>query len=376
MTTVESVQNAESSAILQPRESEESPAVQPFVGGRLYILDGLRLVAALMVVIWHFVGANSSQAYGKPTSSLFPAVVWKLAHYGWTGVYLFFLISGFVICMSAWGRPMGDFAASRITRLFPAYWFAVLLTSAVLTVAPIFQGRRKLSDTVSNLSMFQELLGVRPIDPAYWTLLVEMQFYLLFAIVVAKGLTYKRVVTFCAVWTLVSLAASAYSVPGSAALAPRFSSFFVAGIAFYLIYRFGSSLLLWGIVGFSWIICMNRIIKLAAGNYGADWRPASVAITLFFVLVALIALHKFDWIRWKALVAAGALTYPLYLVHQEIGLTLIKGFSEHIAPVPLLLSVIAVVLLLAYLIHHLVEKPVARLLKRGLSSSLAQLRRG
>jgi peptidoglycan/LPS O-acetylase OafA/YrhL len=46
--------------------------------------------------------------------------MYRVAHQGWTGVYLFFLISGFVICMSAWGRSVGQFAASRITRLFPA----------------------------------------------------------------------------------------------------------------------------------------------------------------------------------------------------------------------------------------------------------------
>uniref|UniRef100_A0AAU2VA93 Integral membrane protein n=1 Tax=Streptomyces sp. NBC_00003 TaxID=2903608 RepID=A0AAU2VA93_9ACTN len=37
--------------------------------------------------------------------------------------YIFFLISGFVICMSCWGKPLGDFFVSRVVRLYPAYWF-------------------------------------------------------------------------------------------------------------------------------------------------------------------------------------------------------------------------------------------------------------
>ena len=52
--------------------------------------------------------------------------------FGYLGVELFFLISGFVILMSVWNRAPGAFGVSRVVRLFPAYWFSVVLAMIVL----------------------------------------------------------------------------------------------------------------------------------------------------------------------------------------------------------------------------------------------------
>ena len=62
-----------------------------------------------------------------------------------------------------------------------------------------------LSQVAANLTMLQNPLGVHDIDPSYWTLAVELRFYLLFAIVLAIGVTYRRVVYFCVVWLAVSV---------------------------------------------------------------------------------------------------------------------------------------------------------------------------
>src|SRR5262245_16928724 len=148
---------------------------------RLYVLDGLRLIAALMVVSWHLVAGHASQAWGADTSVLF-APIHGISRYGWLGVELFFLISGFVICMSSWGRSVGGFAISRIARLFPAYWVAVALTAATLALWPVYQQPLSTIDTLANLTMVQELFGVGYLDLSYWTLLVELVFYVLFAI--------------------------------------------------------------------------------------------------------------------------------------------------------------------------------------------------
>lgn len=47
-----------------------------------------------------------------------------------------FLISCFVICMRAWGRTVGEFAVSRLSRLFPAYWVGIVLTALVVKMWP------------------------------------------------------------------------------------------------------------------------------------------------------------------------------------------------------------------------------------------------
>ncbi|MBM0255919.1 acyltransferase family protein [Micromonospora sp. 4G55] len=81
---------------------------------RLYVLDGLRLVAALLVVGFHFT--VFAKPWGVPNGSALPGLA-VATQFGWLGVYLFFLISGFVICMSAEGRSVAQFATARITRL-------------------------------------------------------------------------------------------------------------------------------------------------------------------------------------------------------------------------------------------------------------------
>lgn len=340
---------------------------------RLYVLDGLRFFAAVMVVGWHLVAGNAARAWQAAPADLF-GPVWSVSRYGWLGVELFFLISGFVICMSSWGRTVGEFAISRIVRLYPAYWVAVLLTAALLALFPLYQEPLSTVDTLANLTMVQELMNVPDLDLSYWTLLVELNFYVLFAIVVARGLTYKRVVVFCLAWTAAALVAMGFGGQLALIMVSRYAPYFIAGVAFYLIKRFSGSMLLWGIVGSSWVIALVRL-KTEIAGYPVGFRYAAVIVTFFFLLMGAVATGKLDWVKWPWVATMGLLTYPLYLLHQVIGLTVIKAIHQYIDPWVLLPSVVLALMLLAWLMHLLVERPGSRLLKRGLQRSLEQLRR-
>jgi peptidoglycan/LPS O-acetylase OafA/YrhL len=341
-------------------------------GSRLRILDGLRLVAALAVVGWHLTAAPTAGWSGHPFGGLTAAT-----RYGWLGVELFFLISGFVICMSGWGRSVGEFAASRAARLYPAYWFAVLL-AAVVVAAFLKRDAVTWPQVAANFTMLQNPLGVRDIDPSYWTLAVELRFYLLFAIVLAMGVTYRRVVYFCVIWLSVSV-----FVSGQPWLAWLISAenvpYFVAGIALFLIHRFGPTLLLWGIVTASWLLGLYHLdshIRATLHETSATaWLPAAAVVTACFGVMILVAtgrLRRFDW-PW--LVTAGALTYPLYLIHQSLGVTVITHLHRVIPAGLLLAGLIAALLGLAWLVHRYVERPLAARMKRGAAASLAALRR-
>lgn len=83
------------------------------------------------MVAYHYTAVFGNLFWGVPSREVFPKLS-AVTAYGAMGVQLFFIISGFVILMSAHGRPVGQFAASRISRLFPAYWTAVLLTAFLL----------------------------------------------------------------------------------------------------------------------------------------------------------------------------------------------------------------------------------------------------
>ncbi|MEO5876045.1 MAG: acyltransferase [Streptosporangiaceae bacterium] len=369
--------------ILPEEHAQAAPPRQP----RLYVLDGLRLVAAVMVLFGHWVGTGAygggPPVWGEQAEHVFPTAMVATASFGWSGVALFFLISGFVICMSSWDRDLASFARSRIVRLLPAYWVCVLLTTACLAVTA---GRgvdlvELFSGAVTNLTMVQKGYGVSHIDPVYWTLWSELKFYLLFAVVVFFGLTYRRVVTFCWLWMIAATLAQASGEPLlSEILQPRYAAYFIAGIAFYLIRRFGPTLMLWLMIATSFAVAQNQIQSFASSEIKAmRWHFPLWGILLllfgYFVLMALVALGGLDVVTGRWLVTAGALTYPLYLLHQVIGLEAIHFLHSRIPAYPLLAGMFVGMLLLAYLVHVLVEKPGGRRLHREITRSYEAMRR-
>ncbi|MFD4245221.1 acyltransferase family protein [Streptomyces sp. NPDC058525] len=371
------------------REAAPAPAPAPAPAAgkrpRLAALDGLRLIAALMVVFHHYVGFGgnadpSKNAWTKPVDVVFPTASW-LASYTWTGVEFFFIISGFVICMSSWGRSLGDFFTSRVVRLYPAYWFAVLATTAVVTLWPLVVQPLGAKDVLLNLTMLQEPFKVGSVDAVYWTLWVELRFYLLFALVVWKGVTYRRVVLFCVLWTVASVLVTAGRAPfADYILMPEYSPYFVAGVAMYLMHRFRPTLLLWGIVLVSWLFSVRQVTlynDALAGSLGRtmDSKPAIVLMTLGYLVMIVLALGGLSWVRGKWLTVAGATTYPLYLLHEHIGWTGIRLLRNDLSPWTLVAVMTLGMLAAAWLVHRFVERPLSALLKRGLTRSFESLRR-
>lgn len=340
---------------------------------RLLVLDGLRLAAALLVVAHHLVRGP----WGVPPEHLFGGLA-SVASYGWLGVNLFFLVSGFVICLSSWGRGLGEFAVSRIVRLFPAYWLGVVLTTAVLAAWPVLRGPLPAPESLANLTMLQSGLGVTDQDWSYWSLGAELRFYLLFAIVVWLGVTCRRVVYFCAVWTVVAVFSTTWDQRWiDNMIVPEFAPYFVTGVALFLIHRFGPNLLLWGLVGVNWLIALYRLQGYPAlEHFHQNWWGVAAAVTACFALMTAVALGAFHRVGWRWLTVAGALTYPLYLIHQAIGQTLILGLRDVVPHWPLLGGTVALMLGAAWLIHRWVERPVGSRLRRGLKSSLEAVRGG
>lgn len=347
---------------------------------RLAALDAVRILAALGVVFYHYVALDS--AWGEPTAAVFPGIR-PFAVYGWLGVEVFFLVSGFVICMSVWGRSVGDFAVSRISRLFPAYWAGIAFTALVLLAWPEVRPLTSFGDVVVNLSMLQGGVGVPNVDDAYWTLFVELKFYVLFAVVVLRGVTYRNCVLFCGLWTVAgAVAPTADSVALYFFAIPSYSPYFISGIAFYLMRRFRPNAVLWVVVGVQFLLAQHYVHGRMISSLGRSvtdrtpaW-PAHVIITLGFLVMAAIALGALDRVQWRWLPHAGAVTYPFYLIHMMAGLTFIHRFRNDLAPVPLVLGVTALMLVLAWGIHRLVERPLGRLLRDGLRRGVQDIRSG
>ncbi|AGL17841.1 acyltransferase [Actinoplanes sp. N902-109] len=364
--------------LLTPQQRRTAPAAPPARPGRIAILDGLRLVAALLVVGYHFVAYDRGavKPWGTTAGHAFPELAGPLS-YGWLGVELFFLISGFVICMSAWDRTPGHFLRSRVVRLLPAYWAAALLTVAVLTLWPLVRDPLGPSDLLVNLTMLQEPLGVRSADAVYWTLWVEARFYLLFAVLIWRGLTVRSATLFGGAWLVAAAFATQAHLPLlDAIVMPAYAPYFVAGIALFLIHRTGSHPFLWGLTAVAYLLAQHHILiqtqHVATGVLGRPlpaW-PAFTLLTAMFASMALVATGRLDRIRHRWLTVAGALTYPLYLLHEYIGWTLIAALHPALGRYPTLALVVTIVLAAAWLMHRYVERPAARLLRDRLGRPL------
>ncbi|GLW55564.1 acyltransferase family protein [Kitasatospora phosalacinea] len=348
---------------------------------RLYILDGLRLLAALAVLSWHYAGIERDTAVWGGKAGTYMPTLHRVANYGWVGVEMFFLISGFVICMSSWGRPLGSFVSSRITRLFPAYWFSVLFLAALAFAVHVPWNKDLLkgsySNVITNLTMVQEGTGGLDVDGVYWTLWIELRFYVLFGLMAIGGVTYRKVMSFCCGWLLLALLASATGWKVLDVLFfPRYAPFFIAGVALYLLHRYGGNLLVWGLIGFCWMQAQNQLRFIVADYYWqkVSYNVAFALVTLAFLVMIGVAVGWFDRIQWKWLVSAGALTYPLYLVHEQFGWQVIRHFHSRYNAYALVGVLTVSMLVFAWLIHRLVERPASAALRRGLARAFDDVR--
>ncbi|WP_217144625.1 acyltransferase [Streptomyces sp. AC627_RSS907] len=346
--------------------------------GRLRALDGLRLVAALMVAAYHYGGRGGyvTDAWGSSPAHQFPTLH-TLFSYGCLGVQVFFVISGFVICMSGWGRSLTSFFASRVSRLMPAYWVAVVLVTAVFALPVVAYEAVSPSDALVNLTMLQQPLGADRVLGVCWTLWVEVRFYALFALcVVLPGANRRRVLLFCGGWLMAAVLAQAAREPLlDLVLMPQYAPFFVGGIGLYLVHRDRRDAHGWGITAVSFLVGQHYAVAdlWNASDPDAFAHRTTFGIVLVvafgFVAVAAIALGWLSWANWRWLTVAGALTYPFYLVHEHLGWVVIHTLHRdlHVPSAATFVLTTAAMLLLAWLLNRFVEEPLTPRLRSVLS---------
>lgn len=346
-------------------------------GSRLRALDGLRFLAAFTVLGYHFT-AHGHDNWGPRPSVVFPTLS-EVTVYGALGPDLFFVISGFVILMTAWGRDLPGFVASRIARLFPAYWAAVLLTTLLLFV--LWPGKKDLTplDALVNLTMVQKIFSVPHLDGVYWTLWVEFRFYLLIGVLAVVGITRQRILAFAALWPIVGKLAMRYDADMlHQLLITEYAPLFAGGMLLYLIHREGHSLLPWLLVGSNAILAVQSLmgnqVSSLTEDTGVAVRPVVIAILLFgcFVAVAIVTLTPVSRIGARWLTTVGALTYPLYLLHEYWGWWVIAHLHPALGPYPTLALAVVVALAMACLVYFGIERPFAERMRRAVRASLTE----
>jgi peptidoglycan/LPS O-acetylase OafA/YrhL len=319
--------------------------------GRLVWMDGLRGIAAGFVVIQHYFWP----LLHEPGENFFDPGVF--------GVGVFFLISGYIIPISvrpAKGIPTRRFFFSRIFRLYPAYWISLVL--GVIVYHP------SLRTLGLNITMGQRFLGAGDVIGVYWTLQIELLFYVFVACTLLAGHFNrpKVVVSAALVAALgaVALAAVRFWLHKKTPIAvPIGLTFIFVGNLFSLV-REGTlarSLLVKVLCGVLPLMVVTFVL-----GYSRDWgfgeTPQRFIISYSVALGLFVLASTLNW-KLGPMVWVGLLSYPLYLLHQPIRAGLLKVLPAWPAVATMALA-LALALLGAELIHRFVEAPAIRLGRR------------
>lgn len=337
------------------------PTANP--ASRVEALDLLRLVAVLGVLLYHF-------GFWGPTSHGVPqvAIPWlaPIAKYGFLGVPAFFVISGFVIAYSAEGRTATGFAIARFSRIHPTFVFCMTLTflAIVFLGPPHFEASFK--QWLANLLIAAPALGQPYIDTSYWSLVIEVMFYAWVAVLIAAGLFPRRIDAIILIWLGVTFA---NELTIDAPIIEKLfladdSGFFATGLLIHQFYRGRRGLVLYGMlalsIGAAVFQSIHKLVKLAPHTGGVfdQWIVAAICLASVAIIFLATRIRRVP-LPSAFVLAAGGLTYPLYLLHMQLGYVLFVRQAPA-NPVPLTLAIVVAVTLLAWAVWRYVERPAQR----------------
>ena len=345
---------------------------------RLYHLDLIRFIAALYVVFYHYC----FRGYAKDGLSILEfKPLESFSKYGYLGVDLFFIISGFVILMSVRNSNLIDFCISRFTRLYPAFWFCVVISAIVIALFGGSVFNITLNQVLFNLTMFNGFFGVEHVDGVYWSLVIELKFYILIGIILFfKKLKYIKFLGYL----LLAISILQLIIPFAGApkflqviyyvTFARWNPYFVAGMFFFLmksekniIKNIIPVIIAYGVSLRYAILTVN--FRNEEYGYGFSNEVVILLITIFFISTFLISTGKLQFLNKRVFMSLGVLTYPLYLLHQNIGYIIFNNFGNTVNKWVLLILVIAIMLVASYLISKKIEKPLGTYMRNKLKAS-------
>ncbi len=306
---------------------------------RIGVINALRAFAAIFVAWGHFVAGQ-----GKYLS--------LSGKYGYLGVHIFFVISGFVIPWSLYRshyvlRDFPRFLLKRNVRLYPPYLASIAVTvlATNFIMVPMLHLPR-LNITGESLLLhfvyLNDLAHVPWINVVYWTLAIEFQWYLLVGLMFPLLVTRSKLARFAGLAGMMM----AYFMVGHDRLIFHSIPIFLVGV-FVFQYRVG-------LIGLRAMLGLIAVMVLAMIE-PIGWIVAGVSVTTA-MLIAFSTFHS------PAADRVGDVSYSLYLLHLPIGVSLI-GCLSHWLPYSgsymIVLDVVGVAAsgLAAWIMYQVIEKP-------------------
>jgi peptidoglycan/LPS O-acetylase OafA/YrhL len=346
--------------------------------GRLPPIDALRGLAAV-IVIWVHNGGLFTPFNGAAVTETVVNFFFKAGLM--TGVPIFFVLSGFVVAVSTASvglsfRDVPAFLLRRLVRLAPPYWFAIGLMIAALTVRALVSNQYSFdvsfAELAANLFYVQGIIGVPNINGVFWTLTIELQFYLVFALAFATAKTLelkspKLGVIATSIFFVIScvMSAIAYICLPETIKHQSFISYwfqFLLGICAYEVLSRRSALLIVTSI-------MVLVGCLVFGVSQADGFTLSAVATSMFIIGLGYGNKLSSALDHKPLQFLGKISYSIYLVHVPI-ILVANGIRSRFYPGVAIISwafccaSMLLILGTALLTYRYFEMPGIRLSKR------------
>ncbi len=332
----------------------------------LSLLDPLRFAAALGVAIFHqMFWSWAWVSIGVPgfersvaADVLYPSAA-PFTWFGWVGVEIFFVISGFVIANSAAQSTPGAFLLGRALRLYPAVWVCATATFLVLLLFGSGPASELILPYIHAMLMVPKGVTGQWLDEVYWTLAAETAFYgLVFCAMLTRKITLRHLAfgltVYSAIFNAVALLVMSCTTPSDLPYLVILM-FRVPCAAFLLSHGCFFALGIWLFISANRKLTSLEKIALAVTCVSgaaeiyffafffltsipaiAD-QSALVPIMVWAFAVLLIALaarrnrHSAGTMPSEApayLRTLGLITYPLYLTHNVIGTAIIRALVE------------------------------------------------
>ena len=334
-------------------------------------LDGLRGMAAYMVVVSHV--SNVTGLWGGLLGN----------GGGQVGVMIFFVLSGYLISALYLDQPftpanVWDYAARRVGRVLPAY-YAVLTLALLLYGFSIVTGWNLAiypitwSQAVSHYAL---VAGVG----VFWTIPVEMHFYLVFVAAWWVNSRSRPAMIAAAVVAIALYWCLPVQVPGEFRTLPYYLVFFLIGL---LVSRaigmqeVNTAGLLSVLISAGFVLpfllypniyaqLFERSGWLLSGDLQQMWHDPRYPIAAGFCLIAALCSPVIKaGLSTKGMIYLGRISYSVYLLHFPVIDMLARFTSLSSHPISFLVVTSIITTCLADLSHRLIEKPGNILVQRA-----------
>ena len=299
-------------ALSEPARTRSAP--------RLDFLDALRGIAAILVVVEHV---------GERYTAWIPWFAQNWFNFGRFGVTVFFLVSGFVIPYAfEKDNSVRSFWIKRLFRLYPLYWLSLTLSVAAGIEPAAFRASHMVRNILVNVTMLQGFAGIPNASQPFWTLFIEMAFYIAITVWFLLRLHSR---TLLWAWTG-AVGFFALSILGPLVLgihAPVTTAFcFLAILVGSVLYRHYTAQV--GTRAVATLVA-GVILLAAASSYLNFFRfPSAETISAtsvfiswtcaFLLFLALLSLRRLKFP--PTLLWLGKISYSLYLLHAVVRDTL------------------------------------------------------